>query len=439
MNRLSRRLQKMIQVGYWPGFIIGMYPSHFAYKPIEVDFRRTWQHVKELNLYAHIPFCKWSCSFCTFFKVVKDDEEYYRRYMQRLNEEFIFYNTFFEEKVNIKSICFGGGTPNTVSVSDYEKFFDTLVKSNVSLDKDLEPSMEISPEIITKEYISDLSKIGIKRLSLGVQSLKGELRKGVNRDETLDILGVIQSIRDNGLNVNIDLINGIIGQDNDSFMETLKEVVAFGPETISIYPLSGKKSSMFKTSSAIMTTKEKYQLYELYYDYLIHNGYDCESHVKFIKKNQNSTHQQKIYEYLGTETLGIGSGSRSYSNLIHYGTSSWEDAKLVKKAIEDYMTKDFRELSWYGFEMNEEENKRRTIVYAWFLGVLDTAAYYQRYHSSPYEDFPEEFEALIHNDLVYTEGDKMHLTTKGRKYTDLAGTIFWSKGIHEMFETVHYA
>lgn len=439
MNQLSRRIKKMIQAGYWPGFIIGMYPSHFAYKPIQVDFQKTWQDTKEVNLYFHIPFCKWSCSFCTFFKLVKDDEEYYRKYIRRLNEEFLFYNSFFKEKVNIKSICFGGGTPNTIAISDYEKVFDTLAKGNVSFDADLEPSMEVSPEIITKDYIAGLAKVGIKRISLGVQSLKGELRKGVNRDESLDILGIIEIIRNNGLNINIDLINGIVGQDNDDFMETLKEVVKFGPETISIYPLSGKKSSMFKNSSVIMTTKEKYKLYDIYYEYLVNNGYDCESHVKFIKKNQNSTHQQKIYEYKGTETLGIGSGSRSYNNLIHYGTSSWEDASLVKKAIEDYMTKDFQDLSWYGFEMNEEENKRRTIIYAWFLGVLDTKAYFARYNSCPYKDFPEEFEALKDNELVYIQGDYMYLTQKGRKYTDLAGTLFWSKRITGMFNEVHYA
>jgi len=40
---------------------------------------------------------------------------------------------------------------------------------------------------------------------------------------------------------------------------------------------------------------------------LVDNGYRCESHVKFVKLNQRSTHQQKIYEYKGTETLGVDS------------------------------------------------------------------------------------------------------------------------------------
>ncbi|KAF0193666.1 MAG: hypothetical protein FD169_2370 [Bacillota bacterium] len=53
--------------------------------------------------------------------------------------------------------------------------FDTLTKSIVSFDPNLEPSMEISPEHITKDYIRELSLIGVKRLSLGVQSLNLDL------------------------------------------------------------------------------------------------------------------------------------------------------------------------------------------------------------------------------------------------------------------------
>lgn len=439
MNKLSRRLNKMIQLGYWPGFIIGMYPSQFAYKPIKVDFKKAWEHAEEVNLYFHMPFCKWSCSFCTFFKVVSKDEDLYHRYMDKVLEEIRFYSDIFSRPVGAKSICFGGGTPNVIAVSDYERLFNALEKSNFQFDKDLEPSMEISPEIISEDYIAGLASVGIKRLSLGVQSLVGELRKGVNREKTLNILRIVDSIRKYNLNINIDLINGIRGQDFHSFMETLREIVKFAPETISIYPISGQANSMFRKSEQQMTTRDKYELWDIYHDYLASNGYDCESHVKWIKKNQHSTHQQKIYEYKGVETLGIGCGARSYNNLVHYGTSSWNDQKLVKRAIEDYMTKDYHDLSWYGFEMNLDENRRRSIIYAWFLGYLDLADYRLKYHSHPIHDYPDEFEALSDNGLIDVTDTFITLTRKGRKYTDLCGTLFWSETISKMFHDVHYA
>lgn len=433
MNSLSKKIKRMIQVGYWPGFIVGMYPSQFSYKAIEIDINKIWKKTKELNIYYHIPFCKSKCPYCTFFSIVKNDNDYYRKYVNKLNQQFNLYNNCFEEKVNIKSICFGGGTPNILPISEYYKIFDNLARGNTTFDKDLEPSMEISPEIITNEYIKGLKEVGIKRLSLGVQSLKKDLRKSINRDKELNILNIIDDIRNNDMNMNIDLINGLQGQNPEIFMETLIEIVKFAPETISIYPLSGEQNSLFKKAENLMTTKDKYQLFDVFYDYLLSHGYRCESHVKFVKLNQDSTHQQKIYEYNGVETLGLGCGARSYNNYTHYALPYTTESCMARKSIDEYIEKDFNDYVWNGFKMNTEENKRRFIIYGFFLGELNLMAYKEKYKSSLLEEFKYELEALADNDLIIIENNKIYLTKKGRKYTDLVGTVFWSNDINKQF------
>jgi len=438
MEHYSRILKKKIQMGYWPGFIVGMYPSQFAYEPLKVNFKNVWENSEEVNLYYHIPFCKWKCPYCTFFSIVKNDTEYFSRYIDKINKQFEFYNNFFQKRIKIKSICFGGGTPNILPIKEYDKIFNTLAKGNVIFDKDLETSMEISPEIITDEYIEGLYHVGVRRLSLGVQSLKSDLRKSINREENLNVLNVIDKIRKRDMNINIDLINGLMGQDKESFMETLREIVKLSPETISIYPLSGENNSMFKTSSKLMSTREKYELFEIYYEYLLENGYRCESHVKFVRLNQNSTHQQKIYEYNGVETLGLGCGARSYNSHVHYSMKYSCDSCVESNSIDEFISsKDFNELPWVGYVMNEEENKRRTVVYSFFLGILDVSIYSKKFNSSVFDDFPEEINALIENELVgIIDKTKLVLTKKGIKYTDLVGTLFWSENINNVFKSL---
>lgn len=434
-TNLSKKIKTMLQLGYWPGFVVGMYPSQFSYEPIQVDFN-SWSNVKEINLYFHIPFCKWKCSYCTFFMTLNHDDEFAKKYVEKVIEEFNFINQFFKEPVTIKSICFGGGTPNSIPVDLYQDIFDALKKGNVIFDKDLEPSMELSPEIITEDYIKRLSEIGIRRVSLGVQSLKEELRNSINRDENLNIYDITNILRKYNMNINFDIIYGLKGQTEETFMETLEELVKLQPETFSTYPLAGPQNSMFKKHPDLFTTKEKYELFEVFHDFLSNNGYDCESHVKFIRQNQHSTHQQKIYEYQGTPTLGLGCGARSYNEEYHYTTPYTKSGVVARKFIDEYVEQPYGDLNKFGVKMTVEENKRRTIVYAFFMGVLDKEGYFNKYGTNVYEEFKVEFDALAENNLVIIDEKQISLTKKGRVYTDLVGSIFWSNEVNALFKSI---
>lgn len=318
MNRITKLLKTQIKLGYWSGFTMAMYPSQFAYKPVEVDFKKVWQDRKEINLYYHIPFCKSICPYCGFFTTAQNDKEYIRKYFDCINEQVKEYISFFKEPPVIKSICFGGGTPNHTPADCYDSIFETLRESGAIFDELLEPSMEVAPELLTEKYIAHLEKVGLKRLSLGVQSLNLDLRETINRENSYNLMDLAQIMRKYHMSINIDVMSGIINQTADMFMDTLEKLMEFKPETISIYPVAGKNNSMFKKSENIMTNKEKYELFSRYHDYLLDQGYYCESNVKFVLKGQSSTHQQKIYEYKGVDTMGIGCAARSYNYYMHY-------------------------------------------------------------------------------------------------------------------------
>lgn len=422
-------------MGFWPGFTMAMYPSQFAYKKIDINLTKIWRNTSEVNLYYHIPFCKSKCPYCGFFSITQNDGEYMMKYIEKLNKQALYYDQMFNNKVNIKSICFGGGTPNHAPIKAYYEIFDTLSKMNVSFDQNLEPSMEISPEIINEDYIRQLHQIGIKRLSLGVQSLDINLRNTINRLNNYDLFQLVDLMRKYDMNINIDVINGLAGQTPGMFMSTLEALLTFMPETISIYPLAGNNSSMFNKGKNIMTNKEKYILFDRFYQYLIDNGYDCESHVKFIKSNQTSTHQQKIYEYEGIETLGIGCAARSYNQYIHYSMESTFNTCAAYGLLQSYMDKPFEEYEWFGVAMDESELKSRFAIYSFLLDRLDTDKYFDQFKSCFADDFKEAIEVVTENGLVErTKDNKYTLTRKGRTYADLVCMQFWSENVKKLYK-----
>ena len=190
-------------MGFWPGFTMGMYPSQFAYKKLlNIDMPKIWGNTSEVNLYYHVPFCKSKCPYCGFFSIVQNNDEFIMKYIDKVNEQALYYDQMFNNKVtNIKSICFGGGTPNLAPIEAYYKIFDTLSKMNICFDKNIEPSMEISPEIVTEDYIRQLHEIGIKRLSLGVQSLDENLRSTINRLNNYDLFQLVDIMRRYDMNI----------------------------------------------------------------------------------------------------------------------------------------------------------------------------------------------------------------------------------------------
>ncbi len=430
MNRDCILLKKQISSGYWPGFTMAMYPNQFAYKKMHVNLREIWKDCKEVNLYFHIPFCKSICPFCGFFTVAKPKDEYIKKYIDKLCNQIRFYSDTFEQKVLIKSICFGGGTPNAIDVESYQQIFDTLRECNFEFDKDLEPSMEVSPELLEENYVKRLYEIGIRRLSLGVQTLDFNLRNKIHRLNNYNYYELLNMIRKNGMNINIDIMYGLANQTIDMVVDTLEKLLEIMPETISLYPLAGKGNSILNKETSI----SKYDYFRACRKLLENNNYYCESNIKFVKKNQKSTHQQKIYEYQGVPTMGLGCAARSYNYYVHYSVEQSFDSKNRMKMLDDYIEKDFEDFEWFGVTIDELERKSRYGVYGFFMGTVDLDKYNKLFNSDFEEDFKDALDALYFNNLIIKEGNTIKLNYEGRVYTDLVCTRFWSSKNKELYE-----
>ena len=243
-------------------------------------------------------------------------------------------------------------------------------------------------------------------------------------------------MRKYNMNINIDVMSGLVGQTPKMFMDTLEKLMEFKPETISIYPLAGKGSSMIKKSEQIMSNKEKYELFREFYDFLLNQDYYCESGIKFVKKNQPSTHQQKIYEYQGIDTMGVGCAARSYNYHTHYTVESGFNPKKRHQVLDEFLQDGYRNMNYYGINIDEQERKCRFAIYGLFIGRVELDKYKELFNTDFEDDFKEQVEAILELELVKREGNCLISTKEGITYTDIMCYQFWSKNVNEKYKNI---
>ena len=123
-------------------------------------------------LYLHIPFCERLCPYCSFNRVTFK-EELCRAYFRALRKELLLY---WERGYEFGAIYAGGGTP-TVLIDELEETI-ALARAHFGI---RELSVETNPNHLTGGRLAALERMGVNRLSVGVQSFDDGLLKKMDR------------------------------------------------------------------------------------------------------------------------------------------------------------------------------------------------------------------------------------------------------------------
>lgn len=160
--------------------------------------------MRDIGIYVHIPFCKKKCKYCDFISFENSGDV--QKYIESLKINIENISEILEENkigklsedLRIDTIYFGGGTPSFI---DSKYIDETLekIKSKFNVKKDTEITIEVNPGTVTYEKLNDYYKIGINRLSIGLQSTKNEILKTIGRihtyEEFLDTYKMAEDIR----------------------------------------------------------------------------------------------------------------------------------------------------------------------------------------------------------------------------------------------------
>ncbi|HNR41288.1 MAG TPA: radical SAM family heme chaperone HemW [Bacteroidales bacterium] len=188
------------------------------------------------GIYIHVPFCKKLCTYCDFYHVMTLSDNY--DFVEAVVRESEIRKGYIGNE-SISSIYFGGGTPSVLPVRYLGLILESIWK-NYSVDRDCELTIEINPDDAEYEYMTDLKKLGVNRISLGIQSWDDNILKLLNRrhDARQAAMALERSLKAGFDNVTIDLIYGIPMLTSGQWSETLDKSLAFDIKHLSAYHLT---------------------------------------------------------------------------------------------------------------------------------------------------------------------------------------------------------
>ncbi len=209
----------------------------------------------DTSLYFHIPFCTHRCAYCDF-NTYAGQEELMPAYVEALCKEVEFVGNQLQGQKNkgegkVHTIFFGGGTPSLLSPEQFESIFRSIHNS-FRLTDDVEITIEANPGTVSYENLIQLRKIGINRISYGVQSANTEELRMLERVHNFfDVIEAVSSARKAGFdNLNLDLIYGLPEQTLQTWQTTVKRILDLHPEHISAYALTLEHGTPFGRWSA---------------------------------------------------------------------------------------------------------------------------------------------------------------------------------------------
>ena len=178
--------------------------------------------MEKVGIYIHIPFCKNKCYYCDF-TAYPGLSKWIGPYFKNLEKEISLYQKNMDLKVD--SIYIGGGTPSYVDIKYIKRIVRLLEKFDLGDLKEF--SLEANPNSLSLKNLKEYRKLGINRISLGVQSFDKNVLKKIGRDHNKEIvLKDIDNIRRAGFdNLSLDMIENLPGGDFESIKNRSKPYI----------------------------------------------------------------------------------------------------------------------------------------------------------------------------------------------------------------------
>lgn len=233
---------------------------------------------KRINLYVGTPYCLPTepdrCGFCLFPSEVYRNRQQLDTYLDYLRREGDLFRPYLEGG-ELASIYFGGGTSNLYKADQYATLMQ-IVREQFDVPSDIEVTLEGIPQTFSHEKLAAMQACGINRVSMGVQQLDDELIKASGRKQTSDqVFRAIDSCRELGLALSVDLIFGWPNQTAEHMLRDLRALVATGINHLTNYELNiaGRTDFSRNRRHELPTTEQNLEMYRLGKDYLLSEGF----------------------------------------------------------------------------------------------------------------------------------------------------------------------
>ncbi|KAF2962400.1 radical SAM family heme chaperone HemW [Fervidobacterium sp. 2310opik-2] len=261
----------------------------------------------KLGLYVHIPFCKKRCIYCDFVSYVENNFDEYTEYLLK---EIDLYKEYLNS--GIDTLYIGGGTPSIFPIKNISKIFEKL---EPYISNNAEITIEVNPESFTKENAQFYKKIGVNRISMGLQSADDVVLKKSGRlydfETFIRKFDIAKRYFDN---INVDFIIGLPGESWSTIGKNVQFISDFLPDHISVYMLevhNDKNNSVLKKPD-----DQTFQRYDDFLNAISGFGYERYEISNFALNGKYCKHNLKYWA--NTDYVGLGISAGGHIGFLRY-------------------------------------------------------------------------------------------------------------------------
>jgi len=264
-----------------------------------------------LGLYVHVPFCATKCHFCAFFQA-KPTRETIGTFIQGIAAESRLWASTKPQP--LETVFWGGGTPGVLSADDMLRLHQSL-EPILQGNRIREWTVEMAPANLTPAKLSTLKRIGVTRISMGVQTFDQRVLDEMGRHHSPgQVMRAYEWIREAGFdNVNLDMIIAFPGQTTEDLEHDLDEVIRMAPDHVSAYCLTFEEDTPLYARLADGVYKRDIEqeaaLYEFAWQKLEDAGFHQYEISNFSRDGFRSLHNLNTWRM--TEWIGMGPSASS--------------------------------------------------------------------------------------------------------------------------------
>lgn len=285
---------------------------------------------KVQGVYISFPFCRQKCTFCNFASGVYADE------LQRAYVDAVEKEIRASAKTGFDTLYLGGGTPSLLDGATLERLTDAVGRESL-----VEFTMEAAPGDLTPEKAAAWARLGVNRVSLGVQSFDDKVARSSGRKHSaqtvVDEVALLHSV---GIErVNVDLIAGLAWQTAETWANEFVWIERLGVRHVSVYMLESDDES--RLGSELREGGTRYgasqvplddQIAEFYLsavDRLASLGIERYEISNFGAAGHESLHNQKYWTL--QPYVGFGADAHSFDGKHRWGNAR-EPADYVRRS-----------------------------------------------------------------------------------------------------------
>jgi oxygen-independent coproporphyrinogen-3 oxidase len=377
-----------------------------------------------LGLYLHIPFCRKRCHFCYFRVYVNKSAREVDQYLDILAREWDLYlqrRAVAERPLDF--VYFGGGTPSFLSTRQLEGLVSRLT-AVTSWSSAEEITFECEPGTLTEPKLEAMRRIGVSRISLGVENFDDRILEINGRaHRSPEIERTYRYAQSLGFpQINIDLIAGMLGETDANWRMCIQRTLDLAPDSVTIYQMELpynttisrdllRGTGEFAEPVAPWSTKRRWV--KEAFEALERAGYHIGSAYTAVKNPATTrfVYRDRLWE--GADLVGLGVASFGHVNGVHLqNLDAWESYSV---AIERG-----RLPLWRAYRPTADERMIRELVLQLKRGWIDPAYFARKYHVDVMTRFRDPLDSLESAGCLSARtGQRIALTRDGLLRVDM--------------------